>query len=279
MRDIHFKDANGKVLARIKNSSGQNTTWPKEHSDIVQTDKLDLEAGERIVGIRGDKNYQWKCNRGYWQSLEFLIADGKGHERSHQAFMRPKGTVNSLPEGHVCEDQENGDEAGSSDTNVVYTQEIEPKKEVLTTTPKPSVILRSIVGGGNPDPAFTNHSFSFDAQTQLFNFWSWWKPDGQNDAELWGGWKKKLEPTDWLRCPISIKFLAEVPPPSKQFGMSIQGEIHNEWVKQCKPDKWCDIVVHDNANGGDNDMIKLMFNSMGGPRQLQIRHFECGVYD
>lgn len=61
--------------------------------------------------------------------------------------------------------------------------------------------------------------------------------------------------------------------------MSIQGEIHNEWVSQCKPDKWCDVVIHDNANGGDKDMIKLMFNSMGGPRQVQIRHLECGVYD
>ena len=105
------------MVGEFGNGKGSKYNWAYNHPGSIKNNLLVLNEGERIVAVRGDKNYKWKCFYGYWQSLEFLIADDKGNERSHKAFKRPPNTVNKLPRGYNQKCKETGEESVSEQSD------------------------------------------------------------------------------------------------------------------------------------------------------------------
>lgn len=51
-----------------------------EDSDEIFSDYIDLEEGQRIIGLRADTSYDWtdgsgSLRDGYWRNLQFLISN------------------------------------------------------------------------------------------------------------------------------------------------------------------------------------------------------------
>lgn len=69
---------------------------------MIEAPELNLLAGEKIVGVRGDIDYMWQCSYGFWRDLEFLVSDGNGNDRSHIFYNKGVDAAPRLPEDYMC---------------------------------------------------------------------------------------------------------------------------------------------------------------------------------
>lgn len=63
-----------------------------------------------------------------------------------------------------------------------------------------------------------------------------------------------------------IQFIGTVPPRSGNFGFKINGRVINNWVDNCKPNKWYFIsIVSPVVPGGDANWVLYIFDSVKSP--------------
>lgn len=71
-----------------------------------------------------------------------------------------------------------------------------------------------------------------------------------------------------------------MPKPSPNFGFKIHGEIHNDWVKGCRPDEWCFVSAEGFAHpGGDGNHLLMIFDTVSGPRRILFNGYMCEVFE
>jgi len=99
----------------------------------------------------------------------------------------------------------------------------------------------------------------------------WGKGHQGPSGMQWCGWRFHVSHGHWLRMSCWIKFIDRVPPPSGNFGVKIQGQVDNGWVRECQPNVWKYISVVKPSNpGGDGDHHLLIFDSIHGPQEVRF---------
>ena len=70
--------------------------------------------------------------------------------------------------------------------------------------------------------------------------------EGARDYK-WRGWHfdRMLPNVSHFRFSFWIKFQTPIPPLSHNFGIKIQGELHNDWIKKCVKDEWFFVDISD----------------------------------
>lgn len=75
-----------------------------------------------------------------------------------------------------------------------------------------------------------------------------------------------------------IKFHHSVPPPSDNFGVKIHGDVDNSWVSSCKPHHWYWVSVVGKATGDDGNHVLVIFDTVSGPREVDMYNLHCEVF-
>ena len=94
----------------------------------------------------------------------------------------------------------------------------------------------------------------------------------------WCGWK--CHEFAWIRVSAWIKFVGgTIPPPSDNFGIKIHGAVYNDWLKDCRADEWCFVSAGGRSMPGrDANHILLIFDTMGGPREVHVKELKGEIY-
>ena len=84
----------------------------------------------------------------------------------------------------------------------------------------------------------------------------------------------------WIRVSAWIKFVGgTIPPPSDNFGIKIHGAVYNDWLKDCRADEWCFVsAVGPSMPGHGANYILLIFDTMGGPREVHVKELKCEAF-
>ena len=67
LRKLEFYDVHNKLIFETKRPV--STMWKTVSREQI------LEAGERIVGVKGNTSYEWWGAKGFWKNIEFLVAN------------------------------------------------------------------------------------------------------------------------------------------------------------------------------------------------------------
>ena len=87
------------------------------------------------------------------------------------------------------------------------------------------------------------------------------------------------EEGQFIRLGAWVKFEGTVPKPSKNMGFKITGNIYNEWVSDCVPDKWKYISVVAPVTKGDHGFVLYIFDSMEDTETVKIAMPELEIFD
>jgi len=108
----------------------------------------------------------------------------------------------------------------------------------------------------------------------------WGKGHQGPSGMQWCGWRFHVAHGHWLRMSCWIKFVDRIPPPSGNFGVKIQGQVDNSWVRECQPDVWKYISVVKPSNpGGDDNHHLLIFDSIHGPQEVRFAALTLEVFE
>mmetsp|Transcript_12474 Transcript_12474/g.39350 ORF Transcript_12474/g.39350 Transcript_12474/m.39350 type:complete len:237 (-) Transcript_12474:25-735(-) len=108
----------------------------------------------------------------------------------------------------------------------------------------------------------------------------WARRSGEPDAWQWCGWHRgRLPAGRWIRITVWVKFLERVPPASADFGIRVQGSLHNSWIGDVVPDVWRRVwVVTACVAGAPTDEVLLTFGSVLGPQVARFADLRLEVF-
>jgi hypothetical protein len=120
-------------------------------------------------------------------------------------------------------------------------------------------------------------TFKADETSTVLSYENVSSDDGIQTSDQWCGWQAKFHRTTRFRVSAWLKFADTVPPPSANFGIKLHGAVHNKWLSDCVADKWCFVNAEGPSTNNDESMILLIFDTMGGPRRVQVKDLQCEV--
>ena len=72
-----------------------------------------------------------------------------------------------------------------------------------------------------------------------------------------------------------INFLQKVPRRRHNLGVRANGETHNDWISNCKPDEWFRVEIEE--QNGNYKHISIMFNGIDQIQTVRIAEFKVSV--
>ena len=164
---------------------------------------------------------------------------------------------------------------GSSVTSVVT-------KEMTAVIPSNSIPL-TVMGKGSSFPQTSGVGKFYVGNVKDDKFTgneiiTYENTEGKTGGNQWFGWRNGLFSRQKLRITFWIKFVDRVPKQSSNFGIKVYGALSNDFVKQCKPNKWCFVEKTTVCPAsGDGNHVLLIFDSINHKQTVRISQAQIQI--
>jgi len=92
------------------------------------------------------------------------------------------------------------------------------------------------------------------------------------------GWMNKAFSDQILRISFWVKFVKQVPVPSRNFGVKVFGKLFNNFVQRCHSDEWYYVEkTVKNKSSGDSNKLHLIFDSIDHNQTIRIAEFKVEI--
>lgn len=108
-----------------------------------------------------------------------------------------------------------------------------------------------------------------------------WSRKNAGESYQWCGWQAPQQNGHWVRLSCFIRFHSQIPPPSHNFGLKINGQTCNDWLDGLEPNTWKFVsAVAPVIAGEDFDYHLLIFDSIPpGPQIVAFGGLSMEVFD
>ena len=124
----------------------------------------------------------------------------------------------------------------------------------------------------------TQEEITLQGRNETKTVFTWTKLESGGRAWQWLGFKSNLFRNKDFEFTAWINFVGEKPPQSSNFGLKVCGRFYNQFLSTCVADEWCLINESVYCDGGDDNHIILIFDTVENIGQ-QVKMCDVNLWD